>query len=320
MKKTYLYLATASRAYSWWRITACAVIGSFLIIVFFTSRAFADTIDVTATVPGPIPTSPAVITFPADQTLFDTQEITVKGTCPPEGAYITLSRNNIAAGTAPCSGGTFEITINLLLGTNELQALVYNVTNNPGPASPVVTVYYVPPQPPTLPQPPLPIFELPTSPVTPSPVAPFTLEYTYKYQVRNEGEQWQWNIIAQGGTPPYRLVVDWDDGSRDTYGPTANHVFSLKHVFKKAGTYTPIVHGIDQLGAKATLQLLAVVSPREVDEASTTKSTPTITDGAIPSYVIVGAPLGAVFVAALIHAFVVQGKLPRLPKFPKKLK
>jgi len=320
VKKTYPYSTIISRASSWERIVICTMIVSLLSIVLFTSKVYADTLNVTATVPGPIPTSPAVITSPIDQTTFDTQEITVKGTCPPEGAYIILSRNNVSAGTAPCSGGTFEIVINLILGTNELQALVYNITNDPGPASTVVTVHYLPSQPPTVPVQPLPVLQLPAPPISPSPIAPFTLEYNYKYQVRNEGELWQWDIIAQGGTPPYKLIVDWNDGTQDTYGPAVSHSFPLKHTYKKAGTYTPLVHGVDQLGARATLQLLAVVNPREVEEASATTKSASASDDAISSYVIVGAPLGAVFVAALIHAFVVQGKLPKLPRFPKKLK
>lgn len=295
---------------------------SSLTLIIFPPLVNADDIHITATVPGPIPTSPAIITSPADQTTFDSPEITVKGTCPPEGAYITLLRNSVSAGVAPCTAGNFELTISLVVGANELQALVYNVTDNPGPGSSIVTVYYSPPQP-IIPvdQPaalPLPIFELPANPLTPLPASDtFSLEYIYKYQVRNVGQPWHWDILAHGGETPYRLSVDWGDGTQSTFGPTSDHTIPLTHTYEKAGVYTPIIRGVDQTGARATLQLLAIVNPNATEETNTIKP-PQDTDSAIPSFVILGAPLGAVLIAALIHTFVIQGKLPNPLRLFKK--
>jgi PKD repeat protein len=45
-------------------------------------------------------------------------------------------------GVAQCSNGTFQIQTDLLPGANSMQAKVYNVTNDEGPVSQPVTLYY----------------------------------------------------------------------------------------------------------------------------------------------------------------------------------
>lgn len=101
----------------------------------------AETIDVTAKVQSPLPTSPAIITSPSDQQHFTTSSITVLGTCG-DGAYVVLYRNSVAAGIGVCNAGAFSIQTELTLGTNQLLAKVFNTTDNEGPQSPPTTVYY----------------------------------------------------------------------------------------------------------------------------------------------------------------------------------
>lgn len=110
-------------------------------IILFSSSAKAEDIEVTAKVNAPLPTSPAIIASPYDQQHFTDSPITVTGTCG-DGAYVVLFRNSVAAGIGACTGGNFSIQTDLAPGANILQAKVYNSTDNEGPQSPAITVYY----------------------------------------------------------------------------------------------------------------------------------------------------------------------------------
>ncbi|MGC1177040.1 MAG: hypothetical protein WA843_03120 [Candidatus Saccharimonadales bacterium] len=115
-----------------------------------TFRTAADTIVVTGKVLAPLPPTAATLDSPADQTHFTSRPITVTGTCP-ENTYVKLLRNGNLSGVAICGGGvtTYAIQTDLSLGTNVLVAQVYNVTDQPGPPSTSITVFYdTPPQPP----------------------------------------------------------------------------------------------------------------------------------------------------------------------------
>ena len=112
-----------------------------VLLVGATLRTHADTYDVTATVPAPLPTDPAVITSYNDQEHVSSASASVSGTCPDQ-SYVKLFINNTLAGVSSCTSGTFVVNTTLTPGTNVLQARVYNITNNEGPASPPITIYY----------------------------------------------------------------------------------------------------------------------------------------------------------------------------------
>ena len=100
--------------------------------------------DVTAKVSAPLPTDPAVITSPLDQEHFSNPQITVSGTCPND-SYVKVFSGNTLVGVANCTTNTFSTDITLASGPNSLQAKVYNLTDDEGPSSPAITVYYDPP-------------------------------------------------------------------------------------------------------------------------------------------------------------------------------
>lgn len=114
-----------------------------VLLVTFTLNAVADSYRVTAVVPAPPLTDPAVITSPADGAQFTAQALTVSGTCPDD-SYVNLLDNGNFVGTDTCSGSLFQISLDLTAGANQLQAQDYNITNAPGPASGAVTVTYTP--------------------------------------------------------------------------------------------------------------------------------------------------------------------------------
>jgi hypothetical protein len=114
-------------------------VGVFIIGAAFQGRA--ATYDVTATVPAQPLTAPAVIAEPADQLHVTTTPITVSGTCPAN-SYVKLYRNDAFSGVALCAGGLFQVQADLAGGPNTLDARAFNLTDEEGPDSPAITVYY----------------------------------------------------------------------------------------------------------------------------------------------------------------------------------
>ncbi|MDN5275063.1 MAG: hypothetical protein JWP06_964 [Candidatus Saccharibacteria bacterium] len=112
-----------------------------VLLVKATFQTHADSYEVTATVPAPLPTSPAVITSYSDQEHVSSSRVTISGTCPDQ-SYVKLHINNAFNGVSLCSSGAFTIRTSLVPGANSLQAKVYNITDNEGPASSATTIYY----------------------------------------------------------------------------------------------------------------------------------------------------------------------------------
>ena len=248
------------RRYQWFLLATLAI--CFSVFSFFTPVK-ADDIQVTATVPAPLPSGPALITYPHDQNRFTSSAITVLGTCPND-TYVDLFRNDIFAGVAWCTSGTFTIPITLLPGANKLQARVFNITNNEGPASVPITVFYDLPPPTSVNPSVQPLSSPPSSFQTPSLgfsapyMGPFLATSHYAYFTRYPGDNWKWDITIMGGSSPYNMTIDWDDSSTSTFqnltkGP------SISHTYTKAGLYHLLVTITDTAGSKVVLQLLAVV-------------------------------------------------------------
>lgn len=122
-----------------------------VLVVGSTFRSVAATYDLTATVPAPIPDSPAIIQQPTTGTYFTTKPAVVTGTCTAQ-SYVKLYRNNALSGVAACGAAlTFQIQTDLSVGPNEMKARIFNVTDQEGPNSLPVTVYYALPEPPLTP-------------------------------------------------------------------------------------------------------------------------------------------------------------------------
>jgi hypothetical protein len=161
-----------------------------------TFHSSADSYTLSAVVPAPLPNAPATITSPADQTHFTAEPITVTGTCP-ENTYVKLNRNDVFSGVAICGTGqtTYQIQTDLSLGSNILVPQVYNVTDQPGPASSPITAWYDNPV-----QPPAPI----------PPTPPVTLQVTSQDNISFHSgvvAHVSSNVTERGTAPPYSYVV-----------------------------------------------------------------------------------------------------------------
>lgn len=314
MKLKKLHFTPFPLVFRQWRFLFAGVLFlPLLSVVFFTTKPIAaDTLDVTATVPAPLPTEPASFTSPPNNTRFPSPIITLEGTCPQNGAYVAIYRDGSPIGTAPCNNGSFTMTVSLVPGENQFIAHVYNVTNGEGPVSAPLTLFYDVPNVPE--KPPLSPFEpLPQLTPQPSPGSgnPLVLWYDYHYQVRTEGQPWSWEIHISGGTPPYSIRIDWGDGKTETLSLTGGTSFTLTHTYTSAGTYTPVIRALDNTGQQAALQLLAVVSSAAIDETPSATKRERKEEG-IPLSFVVTTPLAIVLVAAIVKAWFASSLSPTI--------
>src|SRR4051812_9527377 len=132
-----------------WPVAIFLLLSSGVLLAGWTLKTAAEDLTVRAEVHAPPPTGPATITSPADGSHFSSVPIQVTGTCPSDGsgAYVKLYRDNVFSGSTLCQGdNTFHLTSDLFPGKNNLIARIFNITDDPGPDSVAITVYYDVPQ------------------------------------------------------------------------------------------------------------------------------------------------------------------------------
>jgi len=350
--------------------TVMVLLCAGVIIAGSTIQGWASSYSVTAHLDAPLPSGPAVITAPGDQLHTTASEADVDGTCPP-ASYVVLFRGSNTAGTAPCIGNAFQMRISLIYGANQLQAKVFNVTNQEGPASAAITIYRDPvpdaPAVPTAPQ------EIPltlnvasidrtnvtpastpktsTSPTVSGFAPPFSdvvvtfhsevqtcktkadsngwwsctlanalpngthhvdveawtpegvkltyptfrivvlgelpslipqritapaINVDYQYQTHLVGKPFAWDLTLNGGKAPYKVTVNWGDGSESTLTRADGSLFTIKHAFPEKQTYTVFVSAVDANGTQTILQLFAIVKGQDGTAAVTNRPGPII--------------------------------------------
>lgn len=108
--------------------------------VFAATQTINQNLNVTAIVPGPAPTTPAVITSPVNGSFTQVTPIVISGTCGP-GLTVKVFNNSQLIGSTLCTfDGTFSINTSLGFGVNVLTALNYDSLDQAGPSSPAITV------------------------------------------------------------------------------------------------------------------------------------------------------------------------------------
>jgi hypothetical protein len=214
-----------------------------VIAIATSSSAFAQTtesgsVGLTGTISAPAPTQGATISFPRSGQDFTELPITVTGICP-SGLLVKLFKNNVFAGSAVCSNGSFSIQADLFSGQNDLVAKVFDDLDQPGPDSNTVTVTFTD-----------------TRTGTGSRVS---LTTNYAKRGATPGSTLFWPITISGGTGPYALSIDWGDGTpADLQSQSFPGNVELKHVYESAGVYNIIVKVSDADGNVAYLQLVGV--------------------------------------------------------------
>lgn len=245
-----------------------------VLLIGSTYKAFGATTNVSMQITEPALDSPAVITKPTDKTTFKEPDIEVEGTCPAD-SYVKIYRNGKFNGAAPCNDGKFKLTISLKNGTNILQARVFNFSNQEGPESDNITVYYNPDNAPDI-----------TEQISPSPNPPsssqtdtepsdeaFRIITDYQYKVYESEEEVRLDLELAGGTSPYAVAVDWNDGHITPIPRKDTSPFQPKHLYdEKPRMYTYVIEvaASDLDGDTAYVQLMAVVDGSKPEPAQST--------------------------------------------------
>jgi len=239
---------------------------------------------ISAKVSAPLPTIPAVMTSPADQEVFIAIPIVVNGTCDPD-QLVKLYDNGAFSGSVLCSStGDFTLSTDLDEGSNSLQTKIFNLTDDEGPPSSAITVFFNPPHPTPTPTPiPTPTS---TSNATPQPTpskstsssVPHTLSIgtSSTYVVAQVGEPIEITLEATGGKPPYSVDVDWGDGGSNTYTGVTYKKLKISYIYDNLGNnqgkFNIRIKLTDEDGQKSFLQIAAVI--REAQVSSIPGSTP----------------------------------------------
>jgi hypothetical protein len=230
-----------------------------------TLRSYADDIHVTAKVSAPAVIAPAVISSPMDGQHFSSVPIPVSGTCPLNAAYVEIFSNDVMKGTAICDGSSnFDLSINLFAGANTLTAHVFNSTDDEGPVSAPITVYYDAPLPPPARSGGQPASTPVKSPSAASPLQLYT-EFVYKgYYV---GQQVQWPFRISGGSAPYTITIDWGDGVTSKQIQETAGGFDVSHIYERSGGYkgafTIKVSATDNKGSGDSQQFFVIVVDKQ---------------------------------------------------------
>ncbi len=226
-----------------------------VLIAGWTLRAAASDYSVTAKVPADPLTEGAVITDPADGFTTASSPITVTGTCP-DSSYVKLIRNGVFSGVAGCTvSNDFTITTSLSAGSNSLQAQDYNITDDPGPVTPGITITYNPPA-----SPPAPSSNEESSPSQSSTSSqPLTVASDYHYQAFTTGATVTWDVQIGGGIIPYHLHTDWGDKTSSEQNVPAASTVTLKHTYAQPGYYAVKVYVTDHTPKTILIQLVAFI-------------------------------------------------------------
>lgn len=230
------------------------IVALFVVATTTPARAATEqgSVGIEGRISSPAPTTAATISIPRSGQSFATQPVTVSGICP-NNLLIKLFKNNVFAGSAQCTNGSYSIIIDLFDGQNELVARVFDALDQAGPDSNVVSVTY--------------------NASKPSFTGRVSLTTTIAKKGANPGQVLVWPITISDGEGPYALSVDWGDGKTpDLISQAFPGTFNIQHVYDNPGVYNIIIKATDKDGGVAYLQLVGVANgplSQENDGANT---------------------------------------------------
>lgn len=291
-----------------------------LALAFLQHTVRADNLEVFAKVSADVPTMSASISSPVNGVVITEMPLTVEGTCEyvAPASIVEMYSGVSFLGSTPCTAsGTFAVNITLTPGTHQLVAKTVNITDDYGPDSLAVSVTYTPVTPP----------ETPTNSQSPSPsqqedssnpIASSELHIRSKYTYITYGPSKDpvWVGSFEGGTPPYKITIDWGDGTTTSYDAIGTSEQSFRHQYKEFVSYFISVTVTDTTGASLTREFAAVTPYAPLPNGTSAAPLPILDEDTL-QVLIYGnvAVLSALGLLALIH----QHPVP-LPKHKPRLR
>ena len=218
--------------------TAAAMAGVNLI-----GRAAADSLFVVqGTEPVAVPTSPAIITTPVNGAKIAGTSTLITGSCPlvtPQ-VVVTVTVDGTSAGSAACdSSNDFSLPISLGSGSHTLLTQIYTIAAQTGPqGSPlqIAAGSLVP--------------KLGTSETTANPII---ITSTTPFSYLGADKTAVWNGSITGGTAPYHVHIDWNDGSQST-NTVSGDAQHFSHTYATLQSYDPLLSVTDSAGHAVSQQ------------------------------------------------------------------
>ena len=215
--------------------------GAVMIAITMVQRAAANSLfGVSAMVPGPVPATSAIITTPAADATLTSKSALIAGSCPISQPPLTvvLIMDGTAAGSAYCdSNNNFALPVTLSPGMHSLVAQTYNSTLGQGPDSTLMQITYK---------------QSGTSPAA----ATVALSAGEPFTILQADLSATWAGSITGGTPPYKVLVDWGDGHVDSH-TVAQADQQFTHRYAALQSYNARVAVTDAVGASAQQQYAA---------------------------------------------------------------
>jgi len=193
-------------------------------------------INIYATAPVAVPTTPAVITAPDNGAQLTSAHTEVAGSCPLVSPQIVvaLDIDGAPAGSSVCDGqNDFSLPITLASGSHQLLAHSLTITGGHGPDSDPLHLSYTVARPvsvaPAAEQwrtvPATPTARLTSSetlhPNTTSSTAdssrPLSLSAAAPFSYLGADRTVNWSGDLSGGQAPYHVIIDWGDGQQGEY-------------------------------------------------------------------------------------------------------
>jgi len=217
--------------------------GMAMAAVTIAGRVAADSLAMQGMVLAPVPTSAALIAQPADGARLTNGSALVAGSCPiisPQ-VVVQILADGAVTGSATCdSNNDFSLPVTLSAGAHKLVAKTYTITDQSGPVSGPVSV------------------TVPVSTMTKTSPSPVVVTASAPFSSLDSDNSAMWSGTISGGTPPYHIHIDWNDGKQDNL-TSVNTQQSFKHTYVTFASYNPLLTVADS-GGHATSEQFAVGS------------------------------------------------------------
>lgn len=236
------------------------------VCVFTHSRDVgAASYQVSANIHAPSSPYPAVITSPTSGTVSSATQ-SISGTCPvlsPQ-LIVTLWRDATFLGSTICNpDGTFSMSIQLQFGLNTITPKLKNITNDPGVDGAPIQLNYPEldngnNQQPSITQQSKPNSSLKQLPISQS--QPLQIESEKEFLLIAPDGSLVLTITIKDGEAPFVMLVDWGDGTSNTYRYNESGKKTVIHSYKNGSAHSITVRTTDKNGHVVTLVLGAVSS------------------------------------------------------------
>lgn len=227
------------------------------VLLSMPTGVFADSYDVTASVPAPLPATLPIISLPP----IPEQEVSgiyITGTCDVvvPTLVVVLLRNNEIIGSGNClPNGTFRVFVGLVLGTNVIYAKYVTITGETGQLGVPITFTYAPKQ----------SYNQATT-ATEEPIASTTegleLLFDYDFVTYDDTAKTAVSYTIRGGVAPYTVSVSWGDGTQTTQKKQSAGTFSVAHQYKTILEPSQISIQVEDANGQKRIASRALVSFR----------------------------------------------------------